>query len=479
MLQLKTVIVVLALFLTGCTDTDRNYGNHTRPLASTDAEATEDARLLAELYALERGADIPAVASGRRYGLAELIDIAQLRNPATRHAWLQMRVAGRQAGIVEGALLPFIAATVVAGTQSAANTITLPLSGPLAADNSAHGAAAVITANWLLFDFGENAARQRVANDLTRISGFSFNRLHQQLVFDVAFAYHTRVAALQKRTYAKQATGRAAQLLDAAQRRLEAGIGTEVEVAQARQLLAQTRLTERIASGEANSAAVSLASSLSLPPTTQISLHSGRTSLPRVGDQGMETMINNAFMRRPDVLASLAQVRAAQSNMDAVAASYLPKVILGANVAVGDVGFDLNGYGLDNIGSTRESGAFIGVSVPIFDGNLRRHRTENLHDRLAAARAGVSVARAAASREIAVAYEGLRTALAVNHAAGELVRAAQTTADAADKAYAAGIGTISDASLATLGLFTAKEALVDSRRAAHTAAATLALATGE
>ena len=57
-----------------------------------------------------------------------------------------------------------------------------------------------------------------------------------------------------------------------------------------------------------------------------------------------------------------------------------------------------------------------------------------------------------------------------------LVKAAR---DAAQKAYVNGVGTISDASRATLGLYTATEALIDSRRAAHHAAATLALALGK
>lgn len=479
MVRLKSIYpVALLLLVVGCSEPTRDIGSPSRPIQSSATERQQDASLLAELATQERNENLPTLAAGRRYGLAELIDIAQQRNPATRHAWLQMRIAGRQAGIVESALLPFISATVVAGALNFENSLNLPLGGSLAVDDSAEGAAGVITAHWLLFDFGENVARQKVADNLARISGFGFNRLHQQLVFDVALAFHSRTAALQKRQFARQGTERATQLVDAAQRRLDAGVGTEVELAQARQLLAQTRLMERIATGEANSAAVSLASSLALPPTTQISLHANSANLPRVGDRNMIAMIDAAFMSRPDVLASLSQVRAAQNNIDALAASYLPKVALGANVAFGNAGLNLNGASLNNIGPTSGSGVFVGISVPIFDGNLRRQRSEILHDHLSAAQAGVSVARAAASREIAVAYEELRTALAVNQAALELVRAAQTTADAAEKAYAAGIGTISDASLATLGLFTAKEALADSRSAAHIAAATLALATG-
>lgn len=472
--------IVFVLLLPGCTGVNSalDIGSHERPVLSSQEEKRADINLLASLDARQKPDRLPAPVPGHAYRLAELIDIAQQRNPATRQSWLQMRKAGSEAKIVKSALLPMIAATAVAGKQRFSNSIDLPIVGTLPVTHSAKGTAGIITVNWLLFDFGENAARQRVAANLQRVSAFAFNRLHQQLVFDVVFAFHAHHAGLEKQKYARQAITRANRLVYAARRRLEEGVGTNVEVAQARQLLAQTKLTARIATGEANSSAVSLASALAVPPSTKILLRSGSANLPRIGNHKMEAMIEAAFSSRPDVLASLSQVRAAQNNIDAVSASYLPKIVLGAYLARGDARLNLNGFSVNNIGPTRGSGVLVGITVPIYDGSLRRHRMDIVRDQLAVARSGVGVAKSIASREIATAYQGLRTALAVNYAARELVRAARITADAAKKAYAGGIGTISDASLATLGLYTSKEALVDSRRAAYHAAATLALATG-
>ncbi|TXL12355.1 hypothetical protein BMR05_15635, partial [Methylococcaceae bacterium HT4] len=127
---------------------------------------------------------------------------------------------------------------------------------------------------------------------------------------------------------------------------------------------------------------------------------------------------------------------------------------------------DIYGFSVNNIGSAQSSGVLLGIAVPIYDGGLRSHKKQNALDSLAAAKSGVEVTKAAASREVAIAYEGLRTALAVNLAAQELVTASALTADAAQKAYVNGVGTISDASRATLGLYSATETLIDSRRAA-------------
>lgn len=472
--------VTTALFLASCATTKPAFdiGRHNQPILAGSEEKQADLNLLATLEARQMQGNLPEVETGNTYGLAELIDIAQRRNPATRQSWLQMKNAGNEANIVKSALLPMIAATVIAGGQGFSNTINQPILGPLRINDSAHGAAGILTVNWLLFDFGENDARQQVANSLQKISSFTFNRVHQQLVFDVAFAFHARSAGLQKQGYAKQAILRAEQLVFAAERRFDEGVGTNVEVAQARQLLAQTKLTERVADGEAISAAVSLASSLGLPPSTQISLQDDTGNLPRIKGHGMEAVIDSAFSERPDILAALTQVRAAQYNIDATAASYRPKVFLGANLAVGNAGLDFNGFSVNNIGSTRGHGVLVGITVPIYDGNLRRHKMKIARDQLSLARSDVGVAKSIASREIAFAYQGLLTALAVHQAAGEVVNAAKVTADAAQDAYTGGIGTISDVSLATLGLYTAEEVLVDSRRAVHQAAATLALATG-
>ena len=473
--------LISIFFFISCTGSKQtiDIGNYDRPIPTSEEAIQEDINLLASLKTDQQQDKAPETEAGRAYDLAELIDIAQQRNPATRQAWLQMHEAGRQAQVIQSALLPFIAAAAITGKQNYNSNINLPLTGELDVDDSVDGYAGIITANWLLFDFGENAERQEVANNLARISGFSFNRMHQQLVFDVAQAFYTHDAALKKKTYAQQATERASQLVYYATRRLEAGIGNTVEVAQSRQLSAQTKLLERIATGEANTSGVSLASSLSLPPKTQILLESGSTSLPTVGDLTMEEIIDAALVSMPEVQASLAEVRAAQSNIDAIAASYLPKVMLGASLSTGNAGLDIHGFSIDNIGPTQSSGVLIGISVPIYDGGLRGHKKQNARDLLAAARSGVDVAKTAVSREIAAAYEGLRTALAVNLAAQELVNASTVTADAAHKAYVNGIGTISDASRATLGLYTATETLIDSRRAAQHAATTLALALGK
>ncbi|MXU66047.1 TolC family protein [Oceanomicrobium pacificus] len=474
----KPLTAMLICLLAACTETPgaRDIGQADRQIADDPAEVTADVAQLAAL-----GAQAPDVArfdAGRSYDLPALIDLAQTRNPATRQSWLAAREAGRQAGIVGSALLPVVTAAAVAGRQSVNTNLPVPILGDVPGSVDSSGEALALTATWLLYDFGENAARQRAADSLARISEIGFNTVHRQLIFDVSAAYHTRLAALKKVSAANEARSRSADLVLAAERRFAQGTGTTVEVAQARQLDAQTRLVAEASAGEARAAAVTLAALVNVPPSTRIRLKAPGGGLPSANDRTLDRVLDTAFARRSDVRAALAQVDAAQAELDATVASYRPKIFTGGYASAGDGRVDLNGLAPIGLNTAGSSGAFIGVSVPIVDGGLREKRLAAARDRLERSQTGVEVARLTATREIALAYETLRTALALYPATKALTDAARTTADAAKEAYTGGIGTVSDAGVAELGLFAATEALADAERDARVAAAALALATG-
>ena len=107
--MLRILIFLSSLFIFSACNPS---GKDAIPIVSVD----DDAALLASIATEQNKGSIlpiPKVSSNHTYSLPELIDIAQQRNPATRQAWQNLRVAGQQAKIVHSALLPFIAATVV------------------------------------------------------------------------------------------------------------------------------------------------------------------------------------------------------------------------------------------------------------------------------------------------------------------------------------------------------------------------------
>lgn len=470
------------LIFCACSEnTPRDNGSPDRPFLDKEEQKVADRSQLAQLDA-EAASDLaqaPVPKSGRSYRLAELIDIAQRRNPATQQAWLIAREAARAQGVVGSALEPIVTLSAVAGKQEFNSSQPIPIIGGVPTPVDVSGSGVVLTANWLLFDFGKNEARQQVAANLSRVADLGFNRVHQQLIYDVSFAYHARLAALSKRSAARQATQKADNLIRAAEKRMKQGVGTTVEIAQARQLAAQTRVIQQNSEGEARATAVNIAALLALPPSTQISLKAPAGRLPRADDKRLESLIENAFLNRSDVLAAIAQVNAAEAGLDAVASSYLPKVYVGGYTSAGNGALNVNGIIPISLNSTGSTGAFVGVTVPVYTGTARQSRLRGAQDRIDQSKSGVQVAKLAATREIALAYENLRTALAVRSAALELLSATRFTSKATLEAYDGGIGDIRETSAAALGQYAAEEALADATRNARQAAATLALATGQ
>ena len=99
----------------------------------------------------------PIVDAAKVYSLADLIDLAESNNPTTRIAWNDARRAALAAGIAESAFLPRIAVSAVRGYQASSGQSSAAGLAP-GDSGSASGSVAVVSMEWLLFDFGERAA---------------------------------------------------------------------------------------------------------------------------------------------------------------------------------------------------------------------------------------------------------------------------------------------------------------------------------
>jgi len=120
----------------------------------------------------------------------------------------------------------------------------------------------------------------------------------------------------------------------------------------------------------------------------------------------------------------------------------------------------------------------LGLTLPIYDGGLRRALEGQARANEARTSAALEQTRDEATREIVGAANRVRTSLAALDAADALASAAQITFDAALAAYRHGVGSITDTTRASTGLLEAQNASTDAYSAALSSAATLALAAG-
>lgn len=182
----------------------------------------------------------PATDPVRVHTLPELIDIAQTTNPTTRIAWEQARQAALAVGIVKASYLPVVTATVLGGYQYTSSSQTLPLTGRTGnLGTEATGTVSTAALQWLLFDFGQRDALAKAAGKLSLASNISFNAVHQKIIYDVGRQFYEFGAARERVRIAGASQRDARAVLDAAESRLHQGVGTTVEVAQAKQMLAQ------------------------------------------------------------------------------------------------------------------------------------------------------------------------------------------------------------------------------------------------
>lgn len=424
--------------------------------------------------------------AGRTYALPDLIDLAESSNPDTRIAWDEARRAALAEGIARSAYLPQLTASALEGRQHGHARDAISGLGADGSD-SAHGTISVLSVQWLLFDFGERSALVEAARQVSVASNIAFTAAHQQVIHAVSASFYAHAAATARARTAVQALDNARQVEAAAQARYRQGIGTVVEVAQARQATAAAELARVQAQGGARDAYVALLTAVGVPPTSELriaELAERKLSLDLA--RPLDDMIAAALSRRPDVLGAYAAMKASQANVRAARAESRPKLFLAATGSYGHGDLDVTALPAAgqqpptvNVGGHHfGSAVFLGVTMPLYDGGTRSAMLARAQAASDSAGARLAQVRDEAARQVAVADNALRTSLAACDAAEALVQAAGITFDAALAAYRRGVGTLTDVTLAQSQWLQARNARSDARSQALTAAATLALVTG-
>lgn len=420
------------------------------------------------------------------YTLPELVDLAQRHHPATRIAWIDALNAAQAEGVARNSWLPHLSASVLAGYQrrrSESNGRLLDVEG----EGSGRAAVGVLSLQWLLFDFGERAALAEGARQGARVAGIGFTAVHQQLIESVCLAYYRLGAARARIGVAQRALANSRQVLEAARARHAQGVGTVIDVAQARQGEAQAELARVQAQARERDAYHALVAAVGISPLAPLQVaEAPAPRLDRSAEAPVERIVADALARRPDVQAAHAALLASEAASRASEAARKPKVFLAASASRSTgaasvsalPGIGQQGPTLNLAGSGSGAGVFVGVTVPIFDGGLRESSQTQARQRVDAAAARLERTQQQAVQQIVAAQDALRSALASAEAAETLRSTAALMHDAALDAYRHGVGTVTAVALADTQMLEAGQALADARAAAQSAAVTLAFATG-
>jgi len=259
--------------------------------------------------------------------LTALIEEAQQVNLDIAAASARIAQADAQARIAGAPLLPSVTAGG-SGTHSRRSIAT-----SVGGNNTFSGVSregnlyqAALTASYEIDFWGKNRALLEAARNTAVASRFDREVVALSTVASVANTYFQVLAAQDRLANARENVRSASGVLDLIKKRLEAGTTTGLEIAQQEALVAQQRalippLTQTL---RQNIAALSV---LIARPPERIAIHGGsmqRVAIPRV----TPGLPSDLLTQRPDIREAESKLIAADANVYAARAAFLPSIQL-------------------------------------------------------------------------------------------------------------------------------------------------------
>lgn len=407
----------------------------------------------------ETGRPCPPTLPTRPLNLADVIDTALCRNPQTASAWATARSRAASVGVARAAYLPTLSATGSATrTVAGDSTSNLGNGGNVGGDGSSGFSSnssgnrtrysATATLSYLLFDFGARGAALDGARALLDAARSTRNATLQTVYLSAVTGYYGWVSAEGALKAANEGERAAKSSLDAATIREQVGTATRADRLQAQTAYAQAQLTRVQAEGALRTARGTLANAMGLAANTPLQLAEAPVVTPSVDyTEQLDPLVKSSIDARPDLAAAAANLRAAESDIDAARAAGRPTLSATASQSHTDTGV-----------TTRDSTSVgLSLSIPIFQGFAPTYRIRGAEAQLEASRAELERLRNQATLEVYQAHSELTTQTQSVFTAQALVAAAEESESVARGRYEAGVGTILD-------LINAQSSAADARR---------------
>lgn len=405
--------------------------------------------------------------------LADVAEAALCNNPQTHEAYGIARVQAAQVGIAQSAYLPIV-------TDNVSTNLNIAFPQQTTRSNPYSNLSNNIVASYLLYDFGNRDASLENARQLLQAASATQSNVVQTVLLNAIQAYYQVQASRAALVAALEAEHASEESFKAAQARYKAGVSTPADKLQAQTLFAQNTLNRITNEGTLKTAYGTLANvmglaanqSLKLAPNaaTQSSDNINR-SIPDQADinKEIQALIEQASKRRPDLLASEAQLKAAEASIEISKTAAKPTI----SVAV------YNGFQTGNsLSASDNSSLGVTVSIPIFSGYAPTYRIRAAEANLDVRSAQRDKLRLQISLDVWRAYQSLRTANESINAALILVNSAEESTRVAMGRYKAGVGNILDSINAQSALASARQQQIQATLNWNIARATLAQSIG-
>jgi outer membrane protein len=410
----------------------------------------------------------------KTYSLAELIDLAQAHNPATRAAWERARSQAAALGISRSELYPTLAAAALSQTES-----VQAFFGDRFHGQTIQNFQLALDLNYTVFDFGARAGRIDAARARLLSANFAFNDTHRSVIDQVEQAYYRLLNSIGQEDSAQASLANAKAVEQAAQERLTNGLATLPDVLEARSATAQAEYDLQSALGAEEIARGDLATAVGTSASVAIRVQPlDQLPTPDSISETVEETINRAFAQRPDLMQQAAEIRTANARLKEARAAYYPSLGVNVSPAIPSL------YGVQqpfHWSHTADLTGSVSVNLnwTVFDGGARKGRVAQAQADTHAAEAQTNLKKNQIADEVWTAYSNLNTAFRQHRAAVALLEAANQSYSAALESYKYGLRNLLDVTAAQRSLAQARSADVFARTQVLTALADLAFTTGD
>jgi TolC family type I secretion outer membrane protein len=393
----------------------------------------------------------------RALNLLEVVNLALCNNPKTREAWAISRVQAAQVGVSKADYLPGIS---LGASYNRTKTGTAP-----SVDQRSVG----VTLSYLLYDFGSRAANLENARQLLNAATATQDSTVQAVFLAAVQVFYQAQATLAALDAAKESERATKESFAAAEARYKAGSATPADKLQAQTAYSQATLNRITADGNLKNAQGTLANMLGLDANRNVSLTTSNiTAMPNDFEGDINTLIEEARRRRPDLQAAAAQVKASEASADAARAAGRPSISLTGSANQN------NSAGINS----RSSLVGINLSVPIFSGYAPTYGVRAAEAQLDARNAQLEQLRLQVALDVWTAYQHLTTATQSLRSSADLLSSAEQSERVALGRYKAGVGSMLDVLNAQSALASARQQRIQSTLNWNTSRAALAQAIG-
>jgi len=361
--------------------------------------------------------------------LTEVVEAALCNNPQARAAYASAKLQAAQLGIAKSAYLPLV-------NDNISNNLNWGNPELAARNNPYSNLSNNIVASYLLYDFGNRDANLENARQLLQAASASQNSSVQTILLNAIQAYYQVQASMAALAAARESERASEESFKAAQARYIAGVSTPADKLQAQTLFAQNSLSRITAEGSLNSAYGSLANVMGIAANQALKLTPSvlQQALPNI-EQDINALIEQARLRRPDLIASEAQLKAAEASINASRAAAKPSISVAASNSFIDG---------SRLSTSNNTAVGITLSIPLFAGYAPTYRIRSAEANAELRTAQRDQLRLQISLEVWRAYQSLVTANESIRAVAVLVSSAQESSRVAFGRYKAGVGNILD-----------------------------------